>query len=71
MKITYTYHSNLIGAKYRCIANCGDVSDYATTVTQIIQASSCQEASEIFNDFLSNHFEDANKPWAVTIEDVK
>jgi hypothetical protein len=70
MKITYHYHSNQAGAKYRCTAVNEDVSDYETIVTQSIQASSIQEASELFNEFLSNHFEDANEPWQVTIEEA-
>lgn len=70
-KISYTYHSNPCGAKYRCTAVNEDICDYETTITQIIQAGNEQAASEIFNEFLDIHFEDANKPWTVTIEEVK
>lgn len=70
-KITYTFHSSPAGAKYRCTAVNEDVSDYETTVTQIVEASNEHHASEIFNAFLDNHFEDATLPWEVTIEEVK
>jgi hypothetical protein len=70
MKITYHYHSNSVGAKYRCTAISNDVLGTVIQYVTSIQASSIQEASELFNEFLSNHFEDANEPWQVTIEEA-